>query len=158
MTGRPKKSRRRSNTKRRPKPPVYFIDAALDSKIVLKALGEAEFLLERLVDHFPSRTDDIDWMPEVGKHRWVVLSKDRFRKNDGAEFAAILNAKLAVFVVADAHWSAPDTAAVLVAAKRRMESMLRRETRPFVARVGSSGRVTLTYNTAKLRRKYGRTK
>lgn len=61
---------------------VFFIDRSLGRKYVAEALRTAGATVEVHDDHFPQTTPDVDWLAEVGRRGWVVLSKDeRIRRN-----------------------------------------------------------------------------
>lgn len=61
---------------------VFFIDRSLGRKYVAEALRTAGATVEVHDDHFPQTTPDVEWLAEVGRRGWVVLSKDeRIRRN-----------------------------------------------------------------------------
>jgi len=55
---------------------VFFIDRSLGRKYVAGALRTAGAKVEVHDDHFPQTTPDVEWLAEVGRRGWVVLSKD----------------------------------------------------------------------------------
>ncbi len=48
-------------------------------------------------DHFPQDTEDVEWLTEVGKRNWLVLTKDKWIRRRQLERDALLAAKLRVF-------------------------------------------------------------
>jgi hypothetical protein len=80
-----------------PEPWVFFLDRSLGGRIVfeeLRAQGEA---VEAHDKHFPQDASDVQWLGDVGRKGWVVLSKDdRIRLND-LERAALVEAGVAAF-------------------------------------------------------------
>ncbi|MEZ5614602.1 MAG: hypothetical protein R3E35_05245 [Rhodocyclaceae bacterium] len=55
---------------------VFFIDRSLGRKQVAEAFREVGGTVEVHDNHFPQTTPDVDWLAEVGRRGWVVLSKD----------------------------------------------------------------------------------
>lgn len=74
------KSRKQSvaNSGSRPlNPPlVFFIDRSLGQKVIAGRLRQCGVQVEIHDDHFPQNDPDEDWISEVGKRGWVVLTKD----------------------------------------------------------------------------------
>ena len=59
-----------------PEPSVFFIDRSLGKKIVAQALRDIGETVEIHDDHFAPDAKDEDWLVEVGKRGWIVLTKD----------------------------------------------------------------------------------
>jgi PIN like domain len=135
----------------RPLPePVLFLDECLGSTDVPTALREMGIRVELLHQHFEPDIDDTDWLVEVGKRGWVVLTKDQRIRHRRAEFQALLDAGVAVFVLKSGNLTGKDTANAFVRAYPRMQKVLRDHEPPFVAGLDAAGRVTLL--TAAVRR------
>jgi hypothetical protein len=61
---------------------VYFVDRSLGGRIVVDALRAAGETAHAHDEHFAADTPDADWLSEVGKRGWVVLTKDKeIRRN-----------------------------------------------------------------------------
>lgn len=56
---------------------VFFVDVCLGTNEVPDALRAAGYRVESLATHFAADTPDEEWLREVGKKGWVVLTKDR---------------------------------------------------------------------------------
>jgi hypothetical protein len=77
----------------RPLPePVLFLDECLGSTDVPRVLREKGIRVEFMRDHFGLSTPDADWLREVGRRGWVVLTKDQRIRRRQAEFQALLEA------------------------------------------------------------------
>lgn len=59
-----------------PEPSVFFIDRSLGKKIVAQALRDIGETVEIHDDHFAPDAKYEDWLVEVGKRGWIVLTKD----------------------------------------------------------------------------------
>ena len=55
---------------------TFFIDHCVSQKIVPKAMRSAGALVEAHIDHFPVDALDTEWLPEVSRRGWVVITKD----------------------------------------------------------------------------------
>ena len=61
---------------------IFFIDRCLGKKHIATALQSSGIAVEIHDDHFGQNAIDVDWLPEVGRRGWVVLTKDaRISKN-----------------------------------------------------------------------------
>ncbi|MCY7278841.1 MAG: hypothetical protein LH702_35170 [Phormidesmis sp. CAN_BIN44] len=55
---------------------TFFIDRCLRSKRIVETLRSVGITVEVHDDHFDKGALDVEWLPEVGKKGWVVLTKD----------------------------------------------------------------------------------
>lgn len=99
--------------------------------------------VELLHEHFAADTEDQDWLLEVGRRGWVVLTKDKFIRRRKAEFQVLLAAGVAAFVLSSGNLSGAATASAFVHAYPRIRKLLRDWSPPFVARVSAQGHVAL---------------
>jgi len=95
----------------------------------------------RLQDIFPIGTPDSEWLPEVGRQRWLLVSKDdRIRRREIERRALIVAGVRAIF-----YEEATLTAAQMVEAFRlglpRISRLISKLEPPFVLRLGKTGRV-----------------
>ena len=58
---------------------TFFIDRCLGKKYIAQVLIDSGIAVEIHDDHFSQNVEDVDWLPEVGKRGWVVLTKDANR-------------------------------------------------------------------------------
>lgn len=120
---------------------VFFIDRALGSRRVAEALRDAGAVVEVHDDHFAKDTADEDWLPEVARRGWVVLTKDRRIAYRTLERLAVARAGARLFVLVNQNMSAASMSAALVGALSRMRRFVATEDAPFIAKVFQSGRV-----------------
>jgi hypothetical protein len=86
-----------AKTSRRRKPLTFYVDECL-GRFVADALAADGFDVRPYYEHFAGRRD-IEWLPEVGELRWIVLTKDKNIRRRQLEVDAILNAGVRAFVV-----------------------------------------------------------
>jgi len=55
---------------------TFFIDRCLQCNSIVEALRMAGITIEIHKNHFSDDAQDVDWLPEVSKKGWVVLTKD----------------------------------------------------------------------------------
>jgi hypothetical protein len=83
----------------RSSPFVFFLDENLGNRIVALALQGAGALVETHTAHFRPGTRDAQWLLEVGRRGWVVLTKDLRIRNRGIEIDAIIQGGVRAFVL-----------------------------------------------------------
>ena len=123
-----------------PEPFTWFIDRSLGRRIVddLRAAG---FIIEEHVAHFADDAPDVEWLGEAGRRGWVVLTKDKAVRRNVLELEAILTSQVACFSLGHGNLKAEQMAQAFIAAKRRMEKVLRRFEPPLTASVTATGHV-----------------
>lgn|SRR5262245_22795467 len=127
------KSKKRSATKPRPEPVVFFIDRSL-GRVAGMALREAGASVEFHDDHFAPDAPDVEWLAEAGVKDWVVITKDKRIRRRPLEREAVCAAKLRVFVVAATkNRTGDEIAAILVKHRHRMERLAHKHEPPFIA-------------------------
>ena len=55
---------------------TFFIDRCLGKRYIAKVLIDSGIAVEIHDDRFSQNIEDVNWLPEVGKRGWVVLTKD----------------------------------------------------------------------------------
>ncbi|WP_051482568.1 hypothetical protein [Synechocystis sp. PCC 7509] len=55
---------------------LFHRSRCLGKKFIVERLKSAGISIEIHDDHFAPDAQDVDWIPEVGKKGWVVLTKD----------------------------------------------------------------------------------
>ena len=132
--------KKRSATSSSPPEPVFFSDENLGRNIFPGRLREVGVALEVHFDHFPQGAPDTDWLPEVGKRRWVLLTIDARLRYNPLEQQAIPKHGVAAFVFTGGA-THDEKAAAFLAARGRIAGLLSRDRPPFIARIHNSGRV-----------------
>jgi hypothetical protein len=78
---------------------TFFLDYQIGRFIVAQALRQAGARVEVHLDHFPQAAPDTDWIPEIGRRDWVLITKDQNIRRNPLERAAYEAARLRGFVV-----------------------------------------------------------
>jgi predicted nuclease of predicted toxin-antitoxin system len=120
---------------------VYFLDKCLGRKIVADALRAEGLRVEILEDHFERDTADTDWITEVGKRGWIILTKDSAVRHNALELIALLKANTHVFILTSANTTGEQNAQSFVAAKTAIGRMIEKFETPFIANVTLAGEV-----------------
>lgn len=93
-------------------------------------------------DCFPQGTPDAVWLAEVGRHGWIVLTKDKSIRYRQLEIEALISSGVGAFVLTSGDMRGEDMGAVFVAALPRIRRFLQRHSRPFVATLSRAGVLT----------------
>ncbi len=91
-------------------------------------------------DHFEEGADDPDWLPEVARQGWIILSTDQFNY---LEREAIRNAGGRAFLLMQGSMKGDEQAALIVGAMRRMLRILKSNPPPFIAKIYRAKRVLI---------------
>lgn len=122
---------------------TFFIDRCLGSKSIVTELRNFGIAVEIHDDHFPKDAQDIDWLPEVGKRQWVILTKDaRIGKNQ-LERIAVTTAGIKMFTLASQNLTGKDMADIFLKSITKMQEFVRQHPAPFIAKVYRDGRVEM---------------
>ncbi len=89
---------------------TFFIDRCLGNKLIVETLRTAGVKVEIHDDHFSKDALDTDWIVEVGKRKWIVLTKDAKISKNQLERLAIASAKVKMFILASQRLSGPQMA------------------------------------------------
>jgi uncharacterized protein with PIN domain len=119
MAARAKRSKRPSVASSGSKPPellVFFLDRSLGRKIVAQALRAAGATVEVHDDHYAPDAKDEDWLVEVGRRGWIVLTKDDRIRYRATERMALMSAKVRTFVLTSSQLQGSEMAAAFVKA------------------------------------------
>src|SRR5438876_10674898 len=102
---------------------VFFIDKCLGRKVVAEALRAEGVRVEIMEDHFDKNADDTMWVPEVGRRRWIILTKDRALRHNSLEQIALLKSGTHSFILTSADQTGAQMAHAFVAALTDMKKM-----------------------------------
>ena len=94
-------------------------------------------------DHFAIDAKDEDWLIEVGKKGWVVLSKDDLIRHRPVERDALLKAGVVAFFLPRGDLKGDEMAEIFLKAMPRSNSFLKRYKPPIIGRITRSGDVSL---------------
>ena len=127
---------------------VLYLDENLHNcKPILDALVQHGIRYERHGTHFSPGTEDTIWLPFVGAHGWVLLTKDKRIRFNELEKSAIQRNRVREFYFASGNYSGAEMAEMLVAALRDIARFCRRYHPPFIASITKSGHVSLRFPT-----------
>jgi hypothetical protein len=122
---------------------VFFIDRSLGGRLVAQALRGAGAKVEIHDDHFPQDTPDVDWLTEVGRRGWVVLSKDERIRRNPLERAALKQAGVRAFFLTKQGLTGPEMAALFVQALKGMRNRAMSQPAPFIYTLSAGGNFSL---------------
>ena len=145
MTANGSKSKRRSvaSYKSKPrKPAVFFLDRSLGKRTIAAALRQAGVEVQVHDDHFPPDARDEDWLREVGRRGWIVLTKDHRIRYRELEVAAILKARVCAFVLTGGNLQGKEMGQIFVKALPAIKRFIARNSPPFIAKVTRAGSVS----------------
>lgn len=128
-----------------PEPLVFFIDQGLGNKIIATALRIEGLQVEVHSDHFAEIAPDVEWLTEVGKRGWVVLTKDHALNRRTAELTAHINARVRTFVFVNSNLPGVQVAQIMVAVLPQMLRFATHEPGPFVVRIYKDGSIKRIY-------------
>ena len=148
MTSR-KRSAASSRSKRpSPAPPPLFIDRSLGRLTIATALRAQGAEVHTHDAHFAQDARDEEWLADVGRRGWAVITKDTRIRYRQTELAALVAGGVRAFVLTRGDLSGPEMAAILVKALPHLVRFSARYEPPFIARIAASGRVQMIYKPA----------
>lgn len=119
---------------------VFFIDRSLGRKQVAEALREVGGTVEVHDDHFPQTTPDVDWLAEVGRRGWVVLSKDERIRRNRIEREALEAAHVRAFFLTQQDITGQEMANLFRDALPGMTNRAISQPAPFIFTISRSGK------------------
>lgn len=131
---------------------TFFLDRSLGKELIAKALRDAKVSVEVHDDCFMSNARDEDWLFEVGKRGWIVLTKDRRFHTRVLEITSIASSRAKVFKLTAANIQGTDMAAIFVKAIRKITRVAIGNPGPFIATVSKSGKVSVVMSSSKLKK------
>lgn len=102
---------------------TFFLDYQIGRYAVADALRAAGANVEVHIDHFDQAAPDVEWIPEVGRRNWVLITKDANIRRNPLERAAYETARLRGFVVTGKDMNGQELANLLA---RQLPGMVRR--------------------------------
>jgi PIN like domain len=120
---------------------TFFIDRCLGNKLIVETLRSAGVNVEIHDEHFSKNTQDVDWIPEIGKRGWVILTKDARIGKNKIERLAVADAGVRMFVLVSQNLSGADMANIFLKAIPEMEKFILKNITPFIAKVDRDSKV-----------------
>lgn len=105
------------------------------------ALRAAGARVEVHESHFPSDAEDSEWLDEVGRRGWIVLTKDERIRYRTHEVAAIEQAKVGAFVLTTARMRGAEMATLFAKVAVKLARLAINTRRPFVFALSRSGQL-----------------
>jgi len=112
---------------------VYFTDRDLGHQFpeILRAAG---LRVERHDDHFGQLTSDAEWIADVGRRGWVAITRDKRIRYSPLALETLMQSRARLFVIVG-RLTTEDAAAVFIRHQRRIEALLRKESKPFIGKI-----------------------
>jgi hypothetical protein len=76
---------------------TFFLDHQIGRYVVAEALRAAGAKVEVHLDHFAGDAADVDWIPEIARRNWVLITKDQNIRRNPLERKVYEKAKLRGF-------------------------------------------------------------
>lgn len=138
------RSKKRSGSSDTPKPPdrlVYFIDRCLGRHDFPRPLIDAGLLVELHDDHFAPDCRDEDWLSEIGRRGWIVITRDLRIRYRAVEREAVFSNGARVISLTARHFSAAELGRAFVLAVGTVERFVSITPGPFIATMTRSGSI-----------------
>ncbi len=84
-------------------------------------------------DYFPQGAEDQEWLIDVGKRKWIVITKDQWIRRRQLERDALMNAKLKVFCFMSGNLAFPEMSAIIAKALPAVRRTADKTSPPFIA-------------------------
>jgi predicted nuclease of predicted toxin-antitoxin system len=117
-----------------------FLDRNLGKKIIADALRQAGADVRVHDDHFSPNARDEEWLSEVGRRQWVVLTKDTRIRYREIERMALMNARVHAFVLTAKNLQGSEMANIFVRALPAIQRFATKHTPPSLRRLLEVGK------------------
>lgn len=126
---------------------VLYLDENIHNcQPILNGLDEAGIRYERHGNHFAPGTHDEQWLPLVGRSRWLLVTLDKNIRYNELERRAVLRFGVRQFVFTSGNLSGHVMALLLVKAFPEIVKICQRNDPPFIASITKSGAVHLRFD------------
>lgn len=124
-------------------PITLFIDRDTWSRVLDRDLRAAgiPFVAHREV--FAHDTPDAEWIAEVGRRGWTVVTRDQNIRRRPNELRAVRDAGVRLFALTSGNLSAAETAATIIKAWRAIQQQVAGTSAPALFSVSRGGEVRL---------------
>ena len=120
---------------------MYLDENLHNCKPILDLLVQRDIKHERHGQHFAPGTEDSVWLPFVGQHGWIVLTKDKRIRFNQLEKTAVRRYRVREFYFSSGNYSGAEMAEIMAAALPEMVKTVQRHAPPFIASISKSGHV-----------------
>ena len=122
-------------------PLVFFIDRCLGKHFIVDALKQTGITIEIHDDHFAPSTLDTEWIPEIGRRGWIILTKDANIGRNHLERQALARAGIRMFTLVSQNLSGEDMAEIFRIAIPNIQKFISKHPAPFIAKVYRDSKV-----------------
>ena len=98
---------------------------------------------EKHLDHFAAGTEDVDWLPEVGRRGWCLLTTDARIRSNYLERESVRDNGVRMFYFPKNNLSGKEMGAAILKALPAITALFLSQTPPFIASISKNGDVTL---------------
>ena len=138
-----KKPSAASTTEKPPEAFTFFLDQGLGDKVIAHALRQQGLKVALLKEHFATDALDEEWLPEVGRRGWLILTKDDRIRRRPVERQALMQGNARAFILPSGNMSGEEMASAIVNALPRIQKFVTKNPPPFIARISKAGEVWL---------------
>lgn len=124
-------------------PVTLFIDRDTWSRVLDSELRAAGIPFVAHRDMFAHDTSDPEWLAEVGRHGWTVITRDQNIRRRSNELRAVRAAGLHLFALTSGNLSAAETAATIIEAWCTIQRRIEDTPAPALFSVSRGGEVRL---------------
>ena len=124
---------------RPPESYTFFLDRSLGKHIVAVALRSAGARVEVHDDHFSPDAADEEWLADVGRRRWIVLTKDNRLRYHRREKAALLRYGVRAFILTARDLRGEEMAGAFTSALPKIERFLKTHAKACIVAVSREG-------------------
>jgi hypothetical protein len=120
---------------------LYLDENLHNCKPILDVLVQHGVKHERHGQHFAAGTEDFVWLPFVGQHGWIVLTKDKRIRFNQLEKTAVRRYQVREFYFSSGNFTGLQMAEILTTALPEMAKTVKKHEPPFIASISKSGHV-----------------
>jgi hypothetical protein len=107
----------------------------LGTRIFPAVLRQAGVVVHLHQDYFPQGAPDVEWVPEVAKRGWPIISPDLKISQHRLEVAAVMTSGAAMFCLSGGHHMGEAQAHNFLRCLPSVLKILKTTERPFIAKV-----------------------
>ena len=125
-------------------PLVLFLDENhCRNRHVISAIEHHGIRWESHLDHFAPGTEDTEWLPEVGRRGWALLTTDARIRSNFLEREAVRTNGIRMFYFSRNNLAGMEMGVALLGAIPAMLRLVGTQAAPFTASISRSGEVKL---------------
>jgi hypothetical protein len=125
-------------------PLVLFLDENhCRNRHVISAIEHHGIRWESHLDHFAPGTEDTEWLPEIGRRGWALLTTDARIRSNFLEREAVRTNRIRMFYFSRNNLAGMEMGVALLRAIPAMLRLVGTQAAPFTASISRSGEVKL---------------